>query len=213
MKLVLQGLVLLLAGVRSRVSCASEGVTQCPTWKWFNYSSGSCQCGHDIMGTIKCSDAENSSVYARFDVCVSWDSNSKTVLTSLCKYKRSRSTSVTDRVFSALPQSPYNLSFDECELNNREGVFCGECKKGFAPSLYTLSGKCIDCNNCLQNPASLFLFLASEILPLTIFYLIIMKLRINIVSGPMLGYVMFCQGHINAVHIYPNIWSFFTCQL
>ncbi|CAI8049658.1 hypothetical protein GBAR_LOCUS27341 [Geodia barretti] len=208
MKLVLQGLVLLLAGVRLRVSCASEDVAQCPTWKWFNYSSGVCQCGHDIMGTIKCSEAENSSVYARFDVCVSWDSHSQTVLTSLCKFKRSRSTSVTDRVFSALPQSPYNLSFDECELNNREGVFCGGCKKGFAPTLHTFSGKCIDCNNCLQNPASLFLFLASEILPLTIFYLIIMKLRINIVSGPLLGYVIFCQCHINAVHIYPNIWRF-----
>ena len=209
MKLVLQGLVLLLAGVRSRVSCASEDVTQCPTWKWFNYSSGSCQCGHDIMGTIKCSEAENSSVYARFDVCVSWDSHSQTVLTSVCKYKRSRRTSVTDRVFSKLPLSPYNLSFDECELNNREGIFCGECKKGFAPSLYIFRGMCTECSNCLQNPASLFLFLTLEILPPTLFYLIIMVLHLNIMSGPMLGYIIFCQVHINLLHIHPNIWRFF----
>ncbi|CAI8027926.1 hypothetical protein GBAR_LOCUS15906, partial [Geodia barretti] len=82
-KLILQGLVLLLAGVGSRVSCASEDAAQCPTWKWFNHSSGVCQCGSAIWGTIKCSEAENSSVYARFDVCVSWDSHSQTVLTSL----------------------------------------------------------------------------------------------------------------------------------
>ena len=35
-----------------------------------------------------------------------------------------------------------------------------------------------------------------------------MKLRLNIVSGPMLGYVMFCQTHIDSVYVFPNIWNF-----
>ena len=205
----MQALLLLLVVpiLYQTVSCASDAavtVGACPTWRWFNYSSGECQCGSDVGGTIKCSEG-NSPVYARFDMCLSWDNNSQTMLTSLCRFKRSR-TSVTGRVFSELPQSPYNLSYDECELNNREGMFCSRCKKGFVPSLYIFSGKCVNCNNCLQNPASLFLFLVSEILPLTAFYLTIMKLRINIVSGPMLGYVIFCQAHINIIHIHPNIW-------
>ena len=205
MKPPLQCFMLLL--LCQRVSCVSDDVTQCPTWRWFNYSSGVCQCGYDLMGTIKCSEVENGSVYARFDVCASWDSHSETLLISLCKYKRSRA-SVTDRVFSELPHDPRNLSHDECDLNNREGMFCGRCKEGFAPSINIFSGKCVKCEDCLQNPASLFLFLVSEILPLTVFYVIIMKLRINIVSGPMLGYVLFCQAHINSIHIYPNIWRF-----
>ena len=200
-------LYLVLPLVFHRVSCVSDDVIQCPIWRWFNYSSGVCQCGYDLMGAIKCSEVENGSVYARFDVCVSWDNHSETLLTSLCKYKRSRA-SVTDRVFSELPHDPRNLSHDECDLNNREGEFCGRCKEGFAPSMYIFSGKCVRCEYCLQNPASLFLFLVSEILPLTVFYLVIMKLRINIVSGPMLGYVIFCQAHVNAIHIYPNIWRF-----
>ena len=204
---LLQCLVLML--VSARTNCASGAavtVGPCPTWRWFNYSSGECQCGSDVGGTIKCSEG-NSPVYARFDMCLSWDNNSQTMLTSVCKFKRSR-TSVTGRVFSVLPQSPYNLSYDECELNNREGMFCGRCRDGFAPSLYIFRGKCVNCSHCLQNPASFFLFLASEVFPLTVFYLILMKLRLNIVSGPMLGYVMFCQVHINSVYAYSNIWNF-----
>ena len=109
---------------------------------------------------------------------------------------------------SELPQSPYNLSYDECELNNREGMFCGRCRDGFAPSLCISRGKCVNCSHCLQNPASFFLFLASEVFPLTVFYLILMKLRLNIVSGPMLGYVMFCQTHINSVILIQSVMYF-----
>ena len=202
-----QWLSLLLLLVGLRVSCVSDDVTQCPTWRWFNYSSGVCQCGYDLMGVIKCSEVENGSVYARFDVCVSWDNHSETLLTSLCKYKKSNS-SITSRVFYKISSSPYNLSNDECELNNREGILCSRCKQGFAPSLYIFRGTCTNCSHCLQNPSSLFLFLASEILPLSVFFLIITGMHVNIVSGPMLGYVIFCQAHINTVHTYPNTWKF-----
>ena len=197
MQLLLFLLIFLLVSLR--VSCG------CPTWRWFNYSSGVCQCGYDIMGTIKCSEVENGSVYARFDACVSWDNHSETLLTSLCKYKRSHA-SVTDRVFFELPHDPRNLSYDECALNNREGFFCSKCKEGFAPSMYVLSGVCINCSYCLQNPWSFFLFYFSENVPLIFFYTFIMTFHINIVSGPLLGYVIFCQVHINSIHVYPNIW-------
>ena len=198
---------LLLVGLRYSSSVSDGQVSHCPVWRWFNHSSGECQCGSQVMDSIKCSEG-NDSVFARFDICVSLDTHSQTVLAGLCKYKRSRS-AVTNRVYSKLPESPYNLSYDECELNNREGVFCGRCKEGFAPSLYIFSGMCVNCTYCLQqNPSSILLYLASEIVPLTLFYLIIMGLHVNIASGPMLGYAIFCQAHINIVHIHPNIWEF-----
>ena len=212
MPLLLQSLLVLFI-VMVVVCCASDvavTVGACPTWRWFNYSSGECQCGSDVGGTIKCSEG-NSPVYARFDVCLSWDNNSQMMFTSLCKFKRSR-TSVTRRVFSELPQSPYNLSYDECELNNREGMFCGRCKKGFAPPIHLSSGSCINCSYCLQNPVFLSLFLVTEVLPLTIFYIIIMGLHVNLLTGPMMGYIIFCQSDINYIHIHPHTWNFILSQ-
>ena len=205
---LLQCLVLLVAILR--VSCVSDDVIQCPTWRRFNHFSRRCECGNSIKYTIKCSEG-NDTVKARFDVCVSWDSQSESVLASLCKYKRSR-TSVEDRVFSELPQNPKNLSYDECDLNNRQGMFCGKCKEGFAPSLHIFSPACVNCSHCLQNPTSLFLFMGSEILPLTIFYLIIMGLHVNLMSGPITGYILFCQTYVNFIHIHTNIWRFITSQ-
>ena len=207
MEQLTQCLVLLLVVCLRVSSCVSDvECSQCPVWKWLNHTSGECQCGYTVLGGIKCSE-DNGSVYARFDVCVSWDTHSESVLASICKYKRTHNP-VISRVFSEIPKSPYNLSYDECELNHREGVFCGDCKEGFAPSLYIFSGTCVSCTHCLQNPISLLLFVAAELLPLTVFYLVILKFRINIVSGPMLGYVIFCQAHINSVHIYPNMWEY-----
>ena len=199
--------LLLLVGLRYSSSVSDGQVSRCPVWRWLNHSSGECQCGSQVMDSIKCSE-RNDSVFARFDICVSLDTHSQTVLAGLCKYKRSRS-AVTNRVYSKLPENPYNLSYDECELNNREGVFCGRCKEGFAPSLYIFRGMCVNCTYCLQqNPLSFIIFIISEIIPLTIFYLVILKLRINVVSGPMFGYIIFCQAHINVVHVHPNIWKY-----
>ena len=208
MEQLTQCLVLLLVACLRVSSCVSDVESrQCPVWKWLNHTSGECQCGYTVLGGIKCNE-DNGSVYARFDVCVSWDTHSESVLASICKYKRAHNPLIS-RVFSEISKSPYNLSFDECELNHREGVFCGDCKEGFAPSLYIFSGTCVNCKHCIFNSFSgFFLFLLSEIIPLTIFYLIVMGLHLNIMSGPVLGYVVFCQAHINFVHTHPNIWKF-----
>ena len=208
MEQLTQCLVLLLVACLRVSSCVSDvESSQCPVWKWLNHTSGECQCGYTVLGGIKCSE-DNGSVYARFDVCVSWDTHSESVLASICKYKRAHNPLIS-RVFSEISKSPYNLSFDECELNRREGVFCGDCKEGFAPSLYIFSGTCVSCTHCIfNNFSAFFMFLLSEIIPLTIFYLIVMCLHLNIVSSPALGYVVFCQAHINFVHTHSNIWKF-----
>ena len=143
MLLLLQQLLHLIVAA----DCASDAavtVGASPTWRWFNYSSEECQCGSDVGGTINCSEG-NSSVYARFDVCVSWDTQSGTVLMNFCKYKKKPPSTAIDRVFFIMSDNPHNLSYDECELNNREGILCSRCKQGFAPSIHIFRGKCTCC--------------------------------------------------------------------
>ena len=194
--------LLLLLLLCTKISCINE--PKCPTWHWYNYSSGKCECGDGIMNTIECQ--ENESVLARFDVCLSVDCESRSVIRGTCKYKTSHS--YVHRVYSKVPPNPQNLTSAQCDESHREGLFCGRCKQGYAPSLGITDSMCIECSTCLQNPVSLLQFVLAEILPLTAFYIIIMGAHINIVSGPMLGYVLFCQGHINTMQLYPNVWRF-----
>ena len=205
MALPLKVLIFVLLGFR--VSNVVEP-SHCSTWMWFNFSSGECECGEPVMDAIQCKKVNTSGiVFAMIDYCVSWDNSSKQMVAGTCKYKMSSSTyQISNRVYAELPQSPEYLSDAQCGLSNREGLLCGKCKKGFAPSLHHFETKCVDCAECIQN--NLFQFFLAEILPLTLFFLIIVVVRMNIIAGPMLGYVIFCQAHVNTIRIHPAMLHF-----
>lgn len=195
-----QWCLILLASMH--VKCETE---LCPTWKWFNYSSRRCECGYQESGYIRCSE-DNGTLLARYDICISWDSILKEVVMGVCWYKAIDKKNVSNRVYSELPQNPHNLSTAQCGLNNREGLFCGRCKQGYAPTLHLLDSKCIDCSYCLQNNIiTISLYLVAELLPLTLFYLIILFSRVNVISGPIFGYVLFCQIHIVVSRAFSNL--------
>ena len=175
---------------------------QCPTWKWYNYSSNRCECGDDVGGYIRCSE-DNGTLLARYDICVSWDSSLKENVMGMCNYKAINN--ISHRVYLELPQNPDNLSSAQCGPNKREGLFCSRCKQGYAPTLHIFDSMCINCSYCLPSWITLFLYLVTEILPLTLFYLLIICARINVISGPMLGYVIFCQVHITVARVHPNL--------
>lgn len=198
---------LIVLALLLQISCENEFKSiQCPTWKWFNYSSAKCQCGDRLSNTIQCNSQENGTVFARFDTCVFVDRVSKYIISGTCKYKMSYT--YKHRIYSELPSNPHNLTITQCSSSNREGLFCGKCKKGYAPSLHIIDRACIECSACLQNPITFLKFVLAEILPLTAFYLIIIGGRINILSGPIFGYIVFCQAHVNLARVYPNMWNF-----
>ena len=39
-----------------------------------------------------------------------------------------------------------------------------------------------------------------------------MGLHVNLLSGPVIGYIMFCQSHINYIHLHPNTCNFMLSQ-
>lgn len=79
-----------------------------------------------------------------------------------------------------------------CGYNNREGFLCEKCRPNYGPAAN--SPKCSKCGEHYMSSA-IALYLTVKLLPIAILFLLIMTFRIDLTCGPMLGYILFCQGH------------------
>ena len=79
-----------------------------------------------------------------------------------------------------------------CGPYNRKGLLCGECIDGYGPAVYSYDLKCANCT-VLPPEYAMGVFLFLELVPGTVFFLCLVFFHLNIISGPLLGYVLFCQ--------------------
>lgn len=78
-----------------------------------------------------------------------------------------------------------------CQVFNRQGTLCSECIHGHALAVYSDTFDCIPCNSFkLKN---LLLYLMIELIPTTVFVLLILFFHIGITSGAANGFVFFAQ--------------------
>ena len=165
--------------------CVASG---CPTW--YRNTSGHCECGVELSELIICHDNENTvDVSMRF--CMTYDYSTESVVAGYCRY--GYSSNMTNRMYSSLPTDPTQLNETTCGPYNREGLFCGYCIEGFGPAVYSTDLSCANCTD-ISTGLAIMCYLLLQFLPVTVFFLLIAIFHFNITSGPMLGYVMFCQG-------------------
>ena len=129
--------------------------------------------------------------------CVTFDNCTESVLIGLCLY--SYHTKQTKRYYHVLPNDTAKLNNGLCGSYNRKGLMCGKCIKGFGPAVYFANFQCANCSH-ISTGYAVSLYLILTYLPITILFLIVVFLHFNITSGPMLGYVICCQGFILALH-------------
>lgn len=125
--------------------------------------------------------------------------------------------------FYKLPNDPIELEAVVCD-QNRRGILCGECTDNTAVYFYTRSFKCGGKEHCKWGP---LLYLISELLPLTVLFLIIILFNISFTSGDLNGFIFFAQMYdtiadvgqgllvqeksIHRIHILPQlIYRFFN---
>ena len=73
---------------------------------------------------------------------------------------------------------------------SRRGILCGECSEGYSVFFHSENYKCMP--NRLCQIGWLF-YLLSEILPLTVMFIIIVLLNVNFSSGALNGFILFAQ--------------------
>ncbi len=92
----------------------------------------------------------------------------------------------------------YEISALSCqELNdavcgpfNREGLLCTKCKPGYGPPMYSNNLKC---EKCKHSGWLWLLYLLLELVPLTVFYFLVIIFNIRATAPPFTAFIFFCQ--------------------
>ena len=109
-------------------------------------------------------------------------------------------------MYSEMPSNASQLDEVICGSSNRRGLLCGECKDGYGPAVYSFDKNCADCSSMLSRYA-IFLYLILKFIPTTLIFICFVIFRFDITSGPLLGYVVFCQTTV-AVITYQRVFIY-----
>ena len=152
---------------------------QCPPWTYLHQlNSTKCECGNRMRNIIHC---DNTSVGLLICHCMSYNEKLDAVLMGSCPYL------CKNAYYIQMPCNVNDLD-DLCSDFNRTGQFCGKCSEGYAPAAYTYTSKCVQCSS--HNWVK---YLLVAYLPLTVFFIIVVFLRINAMSASLNAYILVCQ--------------------
>ena len=161
--------------------------TSCPTWFYYDNTTQQCQCGSGLL----CSS--NKNVEIGDGTCATSAGEEDQYYISRCPFRHTVNN--TNRIHSEMPSDPGLLDDVMCGPYNRKGLLCGECIDGYGPTADVLDLKCANCSK-LSEYYSIPLYLVLQIFPVTLFFFIVVLSKLNITSGPLLGYVIFCQVYL-----------------
>ena len=188
------------------VTCASN--YSCPTWFYYSNTTQRCECGFEAGWLICNQQTMIVQVNREFIVTYSGEDGLFYVGRRPLNIKFNN----TNRMFSRLPTDPDLLQGTVCGPYNRKGLICEQCIDGYGPGVYTLGSQCADCSKFSPLSASL-LYLLVYIVPITLFFICVVLFWLNITSGPLFGYVLFCQIFSVSLEYDPTIYHYIQSQL
>ena len=158
------------------MSSVTAGNTSCPLCYYYNAALQQCE----QQKVLEISDG----------MCITFSGQSDLYYTGSCPFgcRGNR----TDRMNHTLPCDPDKINDKMCGPYNRKGLLCGRCIDGYGPPVYSYDLKCADCSK-LSTGYALTLYFLLDFTPVFLFFICTVIFRLNITSGPLLGYVLFHQ--------------------
>ena len=173
----------------------------CPTWFYHDSDSNKCV---SICG----SGFNDQKVEIEEGYCIT--SLAGEFYAGFCPYKFTQNT--LNRIYSELPNDTALLNEMMCGPYNRKGMLCGNCIDGYGPAVYSIERKCVDCSKHSTGYA-ICLYLLLELMPVTLLFMCMTLFNLDITSGPLLGYFVFCQLITLNVERYPFFVSYILSDL
>ena len=103
--------------------------------------------------------------------------------------------------------TPRGHNFVCAGQQRREGLLCSKCQSGLGPAVGSYTHQCVDCY--WYGP---LLYIAYVFVPATIFCILIILLRINLLSPPINALVLLCHVIVSLVNTYPCRLIYFATQ-
>ena len=178
----------------------TEPKDRCQGWTVYNSTSKTCVCGDPLQGIVDCYISNNTTtVRLRACYCMSYYNNSSEVVVGRCLF-----TCVSFVIFDwqNLYREVKDPTDDEiCSGYHRRGPVCGECEKNHAPPVYHYNFTCVECSEYKWNWLK---YIAVAYFPLTIFYFLVLLLKISATTGSLNAYVT-----INQLAVFNGVLRFY----
>ena len=181
----------LIEDIRSNISDFD-----CPTWHFYNKNTENCECYkfNDENDVIECRD--NGNTVLQYGQCMTHNMRNGITIVAKCPYfqptgHNDNNIIISEVGYVELPSNVSELDNFICGPMNRNGPLCSECIDGFGLSAISLDP--YTCYNCTHFSLTygIPLYVLIEVIPITILYLIILILRVNITTSPMTCFILY----------------------
>ena len=178
-------------------SCMHDS-TICPPWTFCDSATSKCKCGKLPGDPFICDwlvSEEHASLrpYILDCYCVTTTTGKMTEV-GQCNYNCARSIKDddVDTIYRMLPLNHSSWNNYMCKEFNRSGTLCGQCdeESNYYPRAYSFNFSCIKCDGSWFNVWK-YIFLVY--VPLTVFFLIVFFLKLDINSSQLQGFIIFSQ--------------------
>ena len=178
-------------------SYAARGIAQaeeCPLWTVAKNDTEGCVCARSDQQIVRCNTSPYS-VSVRIFHCMTADSDMNPVVGD-CLYNNNNRLGgphpdfYTNMYNKISTNSSTNINSEMCGPYKRKGLICGECIKDYGLPVYSYN---ISCVKCVDYKYNWLKYIAVAYLPLTVFYLTIITLKISANSGLLVGCVTLSQ--------------------
>ena len=139
-------------------------------WFVWNNKTRSCDCGDNLNGMVQC-NAATKGLSVLDCHCLTVHHTTQGTQLALAGSCIFNCVNLKSFVYDSAPT--------DCASLNRQGTLCGQCLDGYTVPAYSYEFKCIRCDSELENWG---LYIVFAFVPLTVFIVIILVFRINVLS-------------------------------
>ena len=182
---------------------SSEGLTvettACPPW--MTQQDGRCTCNQVFSNRIQrnffiqplfCNN-QSHTTYVASGTCITYSNVNSTVsenevVIGSCPYAPIRKQSYYYGFLRRLPENSSDLDRVMCRPFNRQGLLCSSCRPGYGVAVYSIG---YPCEKCYATRLYTFLYIAIELVPITVFYIVVIVFRIHATAPPLTGLIFF----------------------
>ncbi len=167
--------------VTAAIPTLSGELAPCPTW-YHNVSSGWCECNG---GPVKCELKGRVRISSFY--CMTYDNTSHKTSVGACPFSKG---TTLDDLTRELPRDRNELNNFTCGRLGRQGLLCSHCKESLGVAV--LSYK-YECTKCLGYLKGWLLYSVLALLPITIFFLIVIFCNIRAAAAHMNAVICISQ--------------------
>ena len=191
-------IVVFTASIPATISCSNHDERKsCPTWYQLN-SVGKCQCSSPLR-IIRCET--NGRVKLRIEHCMTYDNISNVTSVSACPFSHRDN---IDDMYVQLPADVNELNNFMCGRLKRGGLLCSHCEDSLGVAVLSYGH---ECTKCLGNFQGWLLYSALALIPITLFFLIVVFCNIHATSAHMNALICIAQMVLYKINSDPGVIS------